>query len=161
MKKALFILLIGLGALNTSWAQKDYNTALGLRGGSGNGVTVKHFISDKNALEGILFTRWGGFNLTGLYEVHKGFPGANGLNWYYGPGAHIGNWVDNGRNPWFKNNDEKRYFVIGADFILGIEYNFKEIPINISADWKPAFNLIGNSGFWGDNGGLSIRYLFR
>jgi hypothetical protein len=52
------------------------------------------------------------------------------------------------------------YTVIGIDGILGIEYNFEEVPINIGVDWKPAFNLTGYSGFWGDGGALSIRYIF-
>jgi hypothetical protein len=41
-----------------------------------------------------------------------------------------------------------------------LEYNFKEIPFNLSLDWKPALNLVGSSGFWGDGGAISIRYIF-
>ena len=50
--------------------------------------------------------------------------------------------------------------VIGIDGILGMEYNIQEIPFNISLDWKPAFNLIGYTGFWGDEIALSIRFIF-
>ena len=34
--------------------------------------------------------------------------------------------------------------------------------LNISLDWKPAINLVGagDSFFWGDNGALSVRYIF-
>jgi len=49
---------------------------------------------------------------------------------------------------------------VGIDFILGLENNFKEIPFNISIDWKPAYNLTGYSGFWADGGAISIRYIF-
>jgi hypothetical protein len=52
------------------------------------------------------------------------------------------------------------YTVIGVDGILGLEYNFSEVPINISIDWKPAFNLVGYSRFFGDGGALSLRYIF-
>jgi len=41
-----------------------------------------------------------------------------------------------------------------------LEYNFKEIPFNLGIDWKPVFNLTGASGFYGDGGAISIRYIF-
>jgi len=50
--------------------------------------------------------------------------------------------------------------VIGIDGILGLEYNFKEIPFNIGIDWKPMIDLGGSSGFYGDGGAISIRYIF-
>ena len=52
------------------------------------------------------------------------------------------------------------YTVIGIDGIIGLEYSFTEIPINVSIDWKPVLNIIGYSGFWGDGGALSVRYMF-
>ncbi|HAX94627.1 MAG TPA: hypothetical protein DCY25_11950, partial [Bacteroidales bacterium] len=74
-------------------------------------------------------------------------------------GGHIGFW--NGDNTYDRWGDAgTNYTVIGIDGILGIEYNFEEVPINIGLDWKPAFNLTGYSGFWGDGGALSIRYIF-
>ena len=57
-------------------------------------------------------------------------------------------------------NDNDNYTVIGIDGIIAIEYNFKEIPINISADWKPALNLVEHTRFWGDNGAISVRFIF-
>ena len=149
-------LLILMNATSVCMAQ-DYTTGIGLRGGLANGLTIKHFIGEQAALEGILTSRWQGFNITGLYEIHNIAFDTNRLNWYYGLGGHIGFW--NGDNvKWV--NDNRDYTVIGVDLILGIEYNFEEAPINISADWKPAFNIVGYSGFWGDGGGLSIRYIF-
>ncbi len=68
MKNILFTLTLITTSL-FSYSQ-DYTTGIGLRGGPSNGLTVKHFISQKAALEGILTTRWGGFGLTGLYEIN-------------------------------------------------------------------------------------------
>jgi hypothetical protein len=133
---------------------QDYKTGIGLRGGLSNGLTIKHFVSDKAAFEGLLSTRWQGFDITGLYEIHNQAFDVEQLNWYYGFGAHIGTY--NASNvPWKTSGT-----VVGVDGILGIEYSFKEAPINIGVDWKPAFNLVGNSQFWGDGGALSIRYIF-
>jgi hypothetical protein len=155
MKKNLLISLISVFSVLYGTAQ-DYKTGIGIRGGLSNGLTVKHFISENTALEGILTTRWRGFNVTGLYEIHNNTK-VNRLNWYFGAGAHIGFW--NGDNvKWANDNND--YTVIGIDGILGIEYNFEALPFNLSLDWKPAINLIGHTGFWGDGGAFSLRYIF-
>jgi len=156
MKNLIFLLLIVL-LFGLESKSQDYNTGIGLRGGWGTGLTVKHFLGDKAAVEGILDSRWRGFSLTGLYEIHNTAFDIDRLNWYYGFGGHIGFW--NGKNVGWAD-DNNNYTVIGIDGILGIEYNFDFIPINLSIDWKPALNLAGSSGFWGDGGAISIRYIF-
>lgn len=154
MKKILFFLLLGLSISSTSFAQ-DYRTAIGFRGGLFNGLSIKHFIGSKAALEGIVSSRWRGLQVTGLYEIHNVAFQTRGLNWYYGAGAHVGFW-DGNRTNW--GNKDERYTVVGLDGILGLEYNFREVPINISLDWKPAWNISGYQGFWGDGAAFSIRY---
>ncbi|MGM0567469.1 MAG: hypothetical protein ACQESX_11975 [Bacteroidota bacterium] len=158
MKKIAFTILLTFFAFSFSNAQ-DYNTGIGLRGGFANGLTVKHFISSNTALEGILSTRWKGFQLTGLYEIHQRAFNTERLNFYYGFGGHVGFWDgDNTGGDWGDSGES--YTVVGIDGILGLEYNFTEIPFNLSVDWKPAFNLVGHSGFWADGGALSVRYIF-
>jgi hypothetical protein len=158
MKKILVTFILAAGLFTIASAQ-DYNTGIGLRAGFSQGLTLKHFIGSNTALEGILATRWQGYEITGLYEVHHQAFDVEHLNWYYGAGAHIGFW--NGDNT-FSNwgNKGSNYTIIGVDGILGIEYNFSEAPINVGLDWKPALNLIGYTGFWADGGALSIRYVF-
>jgi hypothetical protein len=151
MKKILLTLVLALTVVALANAQ-DYKTGIGLRGGWGYGLTVKHFISEKSALEGILSSRWSGFEVTGLYEIHNRAFDVDRLNWYFGGGAHVGFYGNNypGGN----------VTVVGIDGILGLEYNFKEVPINLSLDWKPAFNFVGYNHFFGDGGAFSIRYIF-
>jgi hypothetical protein len=134
---------------------QDYRTGIGVRGGLSNGLTVKHFISDVSALEGLLTTRWNGFLFTGLYEVHAPAFGVRGLYWYYGGGAHIGAW-----NHHYKANREDNYSVIGIDGILGMEFNITEIPFNISVDYKPGINVLGKPIGMSDEVALSVRYVF-
>ncbi len=157
MKKQLLIIVILFGSITLSFGQ-DYENAIGLRGGLYNGVTFKHFLGESSAVEAMLFTRWNGFAVSALYEIHSytAFDVPR-LNWYYGIGGHVG-LFDGTYVSWLDNTVAT--MVIGVDAILGIEYNFEEIPINISLDYKPAFNLIGDVGFWGDGGAFSIRYLF-
>ncbi len=154
-KVTIILLLLWLGAQGLS--AQYYETAVGLRAGTFTGITAKHFFQGNQAIEGIVSFRWEGFNITGLYEVHNDAFDVSGLEWYYGFGAHLGFW--NGRNVRWAD-DEGSYTVIGVDGIIGIEYNFAAVPINLSLDWKPAINLVGYTGFWGDGGALSIRYIF-
>jgi hypothetical protein len=156
MKKILLTLVLAVTLLALANAQ-DYKTGIGLRGGLYNGLTIKHFIGGKAALEGILSTRWSGFEITGLYEIHNRAFDVDRLNWYYGLGGHVG-FYNGDKTSW--GTAGTAYTVVGVDGILGLEYSFNEIPINISLDWKPAFNLIGYSHFFGDGGAFSIRYIF-
>lgn len=66
---------------------QDYNTGIGLRGGFDNGITIKHFISEKAAFEGIISSRWRGLEITGLYELHGRAFDTDRLNWYAGFGV--------------------------------------------------------------------------
>lgn len=157
MKRILFI-IIGIIMSFSAMAEKDYNTSIGARAAPAGGITVKHFISSSSAIEGILSTRWRGFNLTGLYEKHQNAFNTEDLNFFYGAGAHVGFWEGYDDHPWF--DDRNDHTVIGIDGIIGLEYTFDEIPFCVSLDWKPAFNITSYSGFWGDEIGFSLRFTF-
>lgn len=159
MKKTALILGI-FTLLSLSAAAQQYDKAIGIRGGLFNGVTYKQAISSDTYLEGIASFRWNGFMVTGLYEITKPLDSnAPGLDWYYGFGAHVGFYDDAEDNtPW--NEGDFDGPMIGADGILGMEYTFGEVPVNLSLDWKPAINLFGYDGFWSDNVALSVRYTF-
>jgi hypothetical protein len=152
MKKILFFALF-LIATSTAFSQsmgRTYKTALGVKVWDGGGISLKHFLTDRNAIEGVGFFWDRGFRLTGLYEIHGPIEGAPGLKWYIGPGAHIG----------FYNNKfgDKAYG--GVDGVLGLDYKFNNAPINASIDWQPSFEFGDGRGFVGSWGGLGIRYTF-
>ena len=149
---SLFILLF-----SHSISAQNYKNALGLRIGSPYGITGKHFFSDKTALEGILSFGWGGFGLTGLMEIHNETNQVANLKWYYGFGGHVAFWNDHPNNPW---NGGESDGAIGVDGILGLEYTFDDIPLNLSIDWIPSINLIGDIGFADFQLGISARYTF-
>jgi hypothetical protein len=156
MKKTLLIGLMAFCFATICFSQ-NYNTGIGIRSGFYNGITVKHFLSPYTAFEGIVTTRWRGIELTGLYEFQNRFFGAERLNWFFGVGGHIGFW-DGNYAPWGTPGSD--YTVIGIDGILGLEYSFYAIPISLGLDWKPALNLIGQSGVWADGVALSARFIF-
>jgi hypothetical protein len=156
MKKTFLILALVV-TIGFSARAQDYQTSLGLRAGVPYGVTIKHFLDKYNALEGILAARYQGFIITGLWESEHWTGHYPGLNWYYGGGAHVGFW-SNGTNPNINSNYSGA--VIGIDGVLGLEYTFDDIPLNLSLDLLPTVNLIGYTGWGGINGALSIRYVF-
>ena len=158
MKKFLIAFIIVLCFASVSYAQ-DYRTGIGLRAGFANGLTIKHFIGEKPAIEFLFASRWRGVEFTGLYEIHHRAFNTEGLKWYIGFGGHIGFWNGNYTHEYWGERGTT-YTVVGLDGILGLEYCFSEVPVNLSLDWKPAFNVVGYSGFWGDGGALSIRYIF-
>ncbi|MBS0010805.1 MAG: hypothetical protein KFF49_05325 [Bacteroidales bacterium] len=153
--KKFGIILLTIFLLGLSANAQDYRTSLGLRAGFPYGLTVKHFLNQNNAVEGILASSWGGFVITGLYENEHWTGEYPGLNWFWGFGAHVGFWNN---NPNIDDPDASS--VLGADFIVGLEYTFDEIPLNLSLDVMPSVNIIGYTGWGGIYGGLSIRYVF-
>lgn len=160
MKKIVvvsFLILFSVAIQQEVQAQY-YQTSLGLKFGGYNGISAKHFLGDVNAVEGLLSFGWGGFAITGLYEWNWTAFDTDGLGWYIGGGAHLG--VRDSRphgDPY--DNDGSAF--IGLDFILGLEYTFEEIPLNLALDWKPAFDIIGDQYFWAGDVALGVRYAFQ
>ena len=157
MKRILLaIFVLSIAASGTLCAQSnigshDYKTSLGVKFYPG-AVSIKHFVTDKNAIEGIGYFWNRGTRITGLYEIHNDINGAPGLKWYIGPGAHLG----------FYNNKYGGGSSVGVDGVLGLDYKIKEAPINFSLDWQPSFEFGNNygNGFNGNWGGFAIRYVF-
>jgi hypothetical protein len=137
---------------------QEYKTGLGGRVGFFNGFTIKHFVKNDKALEGLLSFRWNGFVITGLYEHQRPFKEVKNLDWFIGIGAHVGFW-DRGKYYW--NYYDDSHSIVGMDLIGGLEYTFDEVPINLGLDWKPAFNFIGDDHVWFDGLALSIRYAIK
>ena len=158
MKKLIASIFMVYFLVGQCVSQSPYSTAGGVRLGFSNGITVKHFLSETMAIEGILSSRWRGFQITGLAEFGHHALSTAGLDFYYGAGAHIGFYNGYDGHPWGKKGES--YSVLGVDGIIGIEYTF-DFPLNISLDYKPSFNILGYSGFWGDELALSVRYVFN
>ena len=147
--KRLFALVIVASLFSISAkAQEGYKTALGVRLGSSvpaikNGVTFKHFFGN-NAVEAIL-SFGDGTALCGLYEIHKPL-GVADLQWLIGAGGYVG--LGSGTNHF------------GAAGIIGLDYKFSAIPLNVTLDWKPELNLVSKIDFEPAGVGFSARFTF-
>ena len=154
MKKTTLILflfsILFVGSIKAQTGS-SYTNAVGIKFYPG-GITFKHFLNEKNALEGIGYFYSRGTRITGLYEINYPISEVEGLKWYIGPGAHLG----------FFNSNNGGGVSLGVDGVLGLDYKIAEAPLNISLDIQPALELANSKtdnrlNVWG---GIGIRYTF-
>lgn len=157
-------LLAGAAQLHAQQGQ----TGVGIRLGTDPGITVKHFLRERGAIEGILHTGYRGLMITGLYEWHTPITSAPGLKFYAGVGAHIG-MFDHYKRYYYYDRHGNHYDVVytdrrgasfGPDGIIGLEYDFTAIPLNLGLDLKPALDFHGDHVHTYVDGALSVRVLF-
>ena len=130
---------------------QDYRFALGVRLSNSaptlnNSITGKYFVTDRSAVEGLV-SFGSRFGLGALLEIHKPFNTIPQLRWMYGGGAFVG------------FEDEDTY--LGPTGILGLDYKFENVPINLSVDWKPELNIIPDIDFVPDAFALSVRFTLK
>lgn len=160
---SIYVLLVLIGISNSVSAQ-SYDNAVGLRLAWGVGGTYKHFFSDKIAAEGIvnfrsrgtLGFRYSSTRITALVSLHQPLEEVTeGLQWYVGGGAFAGFWSGAYSRVYDYNTTQ-----VGVSGVIGLDYKFADLPINVSVDWMPGIALVGGGGFIGSSGGLAVRYTF-
>ena len=152
------MLLVGIAVSQNSFAQ-DYKTALGVRLSSSsamqnNSISIKQFITDRTAIEG-LFTFGDPLAIGALIEFHKPLTPA-GLTYFYGAGGYLG-FVKTVNTNTMKTNSETNF---GAQGVIGLDYKFANIPLNISLDWKPELNIVNDINFEPAAIGFTARFTF-
>ena len=71
--------------------------------------------------------------------------GGEDFSWYAGVG------------PYIFINDPFWFGVVGE---LGLEYQFENVPISLSFDWRPQLSIIDVTNLYMGGFGLNIRYVF-
>ena len=156
----IFCKLHAQEATNASAVGTNYKTAIGIRLGNNspvvsNAITLKHFLNEKTAIEGLISF---GHDITSfgvLGEIHRPFS-TPGLQWFYGAGAYLGFGKEYDVNK--ARNINTTFF--GAQGVVGLDYKFASIPINLSLDWKPELNLVSDINFEPAAIGFSARFTF-
>lgn len=94
------------------------------------------------------------YNVSAVYQFVR--PIQNGFYWYAGGGLSSGIWTS------AQNNEAGISF--GLAFQGGVEYNFKKIPLRLSADFRPVVNFLRPDSRelfpYADSFGASVRYVF-
>jgi hypothetical protein len=158
------VLSLSLSLLTPSLTHaQDYRTALGLRVGAANFVSLKHFFSPAAASEVFAGYRYwtergAWFNVVGLYQHHFSIEGAPGLKWYVGGGASVLLWDDKPNNlP--VGNAQTSLSLLG---VVGLDFKFSKAPINASIDWAPGISLGPGRPHSGSGyGAIALRYTFK
>jgi hypothetical protein len=146
----LFFLVISLTIAGLQVSAQDYRFAVGIRLSNttptlSNAITGKYFVTEKTAIEGIV-SFGNRFGIGGLLEFSNPFS-VEGLSWFYGAGAYVG------------FQDGSTY--LGPTGIIGMDYKFANVPLNISLDWKPELDIIPSINFVPDAVALSVRFTIK
>lgn len=154
MKKTIILCVSFITlAVSSTIAQSDYKIAAGLgldlfSGATLVGPSAKFFLADEHAIQGEILFESGLTAITGLYEYHGAFSGADGLKWFAGGGPSI---------LLFGNG-------IGSEIALrpvaGLDYKIDGVPLAFSFDWRPFIGL-GDLGNEVGAFGLGIRYVIE
>jgi hypothetical protein len=160
MKKLLLAFSLILCALTQSHAQ--YGTAIGLKGGylygpfSYGAVSVKHNLGGSSYIEGNLGGGYRHLWFQALYE--KNFNIEGGLDWYLGGGGDLGVWT-NGYHYYYNGHHYSSAFG-GLDGVIGLEYAFDEVPIDLAIDATPTIRLFPYVGFH-IYGSFAVRFIIQ
>lgn len=173
--------LLGAFVVAANAQDSEYKSAIGARLSSGYydllSASYKTFVSTHGAIElnlgfrprsykyGGDRTNWVTMAFSAAYQHHFPIKPVPGLQWYVGGGLTAYNS--------FSNNDNYRGFGLGLFPTGGVDYKFGNIPLNLSADFRPTFRLVdpydnsnigyydGYRSFDGGNVGVSVRYTFQ
>ena len=137
--------------INKTASAQDYRLALGVRLSNNvptlsSSITGKYFVTDKNAIEGLV-SFGNRFAIGGLLEFHRPFTTAEGLSWFYGAGGYVG----------WENDDT----YLGPTGVIGLDYKFPAVPVNLSIDWKPELDILPAVNFVPEAFSVSIRFVIK
>jgi hypothetical protein len=152
MKIGKLIFAALLSAAGMQAVAQDYKSAVGLRiagdgYAGGLGINYKQFLSSGNKAIDLTLRAERVTAFSGLYQIHQQIKSEQSLQWHYGLGAFM---------VLPRNN-----VGIGAMGNLGLEFTFKEAPINIGFDWRPELLLAPTLDAEFGNIGLSIRFVIK
>jgi len=155
MKRQLFwvisTLIVLLGKIDAPSQIKGFGAGIIL--GEPTGFSLKGWLNDNNAIDAGLawsFTSPSSFHVHADYLWHSFdvFKTKETLPLYYGVGGRIKTGADNG--------DTR----VGVRVVVGIDYIFKQAPVDIFAEVAPILDFAPKTELNG-NGGIGVRFWFR
>ncbi|MBO7277035.1 MAG: hypothetical protein J6U84_03635 [Bacteroidales bacterium] len=149
MKKFMLMAFVACLAILPLSNVKAQNWGVGLVGGWDSGLQVKKYMG-ANALDFRGHLHNHGFQVAGLYEWNHDL-GSN-FTLYYGVGAGLGTWK--------AAPEHDMAFGLDIEGIVGIEWRIPSVPLALSLDYRPAFEILPTTGFYAKGFAFGIKYLF-
>lgn len=146
--KIIVIVIISFLFASTAGAQA-YKHQVGVRLGSidqvvSSGLSYRYNFNNNKAVEALVNLR-DPVSIGAMYEIFNPIKAVENLQWFYGAGAYAS----------FKGVDN-----FGIMGIAGMDYQFAEVPVNLSIDWKPELNIIEGVSFRAATVAVSVRFAF-
>jgi hypothetical protein len=161
MKTRFFTFIIALLLIASAGQAQDYKSAIGGKVGYGLIASYKTFLNESSAIDIFGGIRWGGIAAGAYYLKHTPISSVDRLQWYWGFGGSFTTW-DYGV-PSLDN-----YYELGISGVLGLDYSFDDLPLNVSVDWAPTFVVADSWDYTGSYnrfrsgyGALSVRYILN
>ena len=133
---------------------QPYQHAAGVRAGYSWGISYKGFFLHRmSAVEIDVFYNPRGLHVAAQYLIHaEPFRSSRWLA-YFGGGIFAGNWEE--------ETGVKEKFSAGIVAVAGMEYAFRDLPLNVGLDWRPHLKVYEPIGYTLPDVGVTIRYRFR
>ena len=143
MKKYLIILILFLLFAGKMAAQEI-------------GVRVGNVTAGSVAVDGVIGT-------SKFSRIHADLSFGNGMgfdflwDFIYRPlGQEAFNWYL-GAGPYMQVDDP---FWFGAAGEVGLEYQFREVPLSLGIDWRPKLSIVEKTDLHFEGFGVNVRYVF-
>lgn len=140
-----FLLLLSIAG-----KAQQYNRAIGIRSSNDFSILYEKQINDESNYRFTYSFGYGRGQKISAYKIFQyykldDFP--PNLSFHFGYGAHIGycRWRQFFKNEHGQYWDKMYRPILGLDGIVGLAYNFTSVPLAISLDVNPCFDL------WGKN----------
>jgi hypothetical protein len=179
MKRTVILLSLAFCYFNTSTAQTTYQSAIGLRIGTGYydlfSASYKTFLSESHSAIELNFGVKPSTNyrtgccvlddnpntmisFSASYQYHVPIAALPGLQWFIGGGLTLTNT--------FSGNSSYRGIGFGIFPTGGTDYKFPKIPLDVSVDIRPTFRVASPAyynyeNFYFPDFGFSARYVLR
>ena len=159
MKKLLLVLIAVVGISFAANAQSNNLKAIGLRFGYGTEVSFQTPMGsnrlevDLGRLETLLNTYYHYFTGSVTYQWLFDINAVPGLGWYAGPGAGVG---------FYHSTYYTSGITVGVGGIVGVDYKFANLPLQVSLDFRPFYSVINKSYYssFDYSTALGVRYCF-
>ncbi len=154
MKKTTFIVaMLFFVFLGTNVYGQSYKSAVGARFGYILTADYKKSVGENKYVDFYAgFYGGGGFHGGVALNINKPIEDVNNLYWYYGAGVFFSAYKYN-----TYDNDLSTFY--GVNAVIGLDYEFEELPLDVSVDWMPGYYFGSYNGFGAYSGGLAVRYI--